>query len=58
MHDDLVGGVLAGLLAVAGLERVRHGIVASSAAASRLAVSIWLVGDVRCEVKAPRPAAS
>jgi hypothetical protein len=26
--------------------------------AGRLAVSIWLVGDVRREVKAPRPAAS
>jgi len=28
------------------------------AAASRLAVSIWVVGDVRREVKSPRPAAS
>jgi hypothetical protein len=30
----------------------------SGAAASRLAVVIHLVGDVRREVKAPRPAAS
>jgi hypothetical protein len=29
-----------------------------TAAAVRLAVSMWLVGDVRCEGKAPRPAAS
>jgi hypothetical protein len=31
---------------------------AAHAVASRLAVSIWVVGDVRREVKAPRPAAS
>jgi hypothetical protein len=33
-------------------------LAAAVTAASRLAVSIWLVGDVRREVKAPRPAAS
>jgi hypothetical protein len=34
------------------------GLLSGAASASRLAVSIRLVGDVRCEVKAPRPAAS
>jgi hypothetical protein len=33
-------------------------VVARRVAAFRLAVSIWLVGDVRREVKAPRPTAS
>jgi hypothetical protein len=46
---------LAMLLDVVRRERE---LEAAESAASRLAVSIWLVGDVRREVKAPRPAAS
>jgi hypothetical protein len=39
-------------------DRLSRKAIASPPIAGRLALSIWLVGDVRREVKAPRPAAS